>query len=526
MTSNTTAMAARNVLFIMCDQLRPDYLSCYGGAVHTPNIDRLAAKGVRFDRAYVTSGVCGPSRTSYYTGRYPISHRVTWNRVPLPIDELTLGDYLGDAGMPLHLLGKTHFVPDTRGRNRHFEVQEGRKRFLDEGGFTPVERYDGHFELAPDSPYRQYLLEHGYRSEKPWTDFVIGSDGPDGETADGWYMRNAPLPARVEARHSETAYLTSRAIDFIERQGSKPWALHLSYIKPHWPYKAPAPYNDMYSAADAPRPVRSARERDNPHPVFGAYQQLEESVAFAQDHVVDAIRPVYMGLVKQIDDEVGRLLDRMEQLGTLENTLVIFTSDHGDLGGDHWLGEKEYFYEPVMKVPLIVRDPDRAANGTRGTSTDRLVECIDIVPSILEFLELPAQAHRVEGRSLIGLLRGDAPSQWRTSVFGHLDYAYREARTFLGRGPLECNGFMVRNDRYKYIWWQGYRSQLFDLQEDPQELRDRGTDASLEGVRRAMQDELLGWLASSRRRATESSQQVVDRTHAHERMMGILIGRW
>ena len=111
-------------------------------------------------------------------------------------------------------------------------------------------------------------------------------------------------------------------------------------------------------------------------------------------------------------------------------------------------------------------------------------------------------------------------------MFGHLDYAYREARQFLGRDPQECNGFMVRNDRYKYLWWQGFRPQLFDLQQDPQELDDRGQDAALEPVRRSLQEELLAWLAAARRRTTESVQQVVDRTHAHERMMGIQIGRW
>ncbi|MBL0422913.1 sulfatase-like hydrolase/transferase [Ramlibacter sp. AW1] len=524
-TADIRQPGSRNVLFIMCDQLRPDYLSCYGGVLQTPNIDRIAARGLRFDRAFVTSGVCGPSRTSFYTGRYPISHRVTWNRVPLPLDELTLGDYLAEAGRPLHLLGKTHFVPDAA-RLRRLRPDPEQRRLLDEGGFTPVERYDGHFEPAADSPYRRYLIDQGYKGPTPWTDYVIGSTGADGQFASGWYMRNAPLAARVAAADSETAYLTSRAIGFIEQQGDTPWALHLSYIKPHWPYKAPAPYHTLYGAADAPRPVRADHERVDPHPVFGAYQRLEESECFAQDHVVDAIRPVYMGLVKQIDDELGRLLDRLEQLGRLDDTLIVFTSDHGDLAGDHWLGEKEYFFEPVMRIPLIVSDPSAAARASRGTASEAMVECIDVVPTVLDFLGLPSQEHRVEGRSLLPLLRGGQPGEWRSQVFGHLDYAYREARTFLGRGPQECNGFMVRGERYKYIWWEGYRSQLFDLQEDPQELHDLGTDPGLEPVRRAMREDLLRWLASSRRRTTESSQQVLERTHAHERMMGILIGRW
>jgi len=516
----------RNVLFIMCDQLRADVLSAYGGPVPTPHLERLARRGVRFERAYVNSAVCGPARTSYYTGRYPVSHRVTWNRVPLPLDEVTLGDCLERAGLPLRLLGKTHFVPDERGRSSAgFALDARAKMLFREGGFDPIERYDGHFEPAADSPYRQYLLERGYTSERPWTDFVIGSRHPDGSIADGWLMRNAALAAQVRAEDSETAYLTQRAIDFIAAQGDRPWALHLSYIKPHWPAKAPAPYHALFGPGDCTAPIRHARERVDPHPVYGAYQRLEESQSFARDEVWRTVRPVTMGLVKQIDDELGRLFDLLEAQGRMRDTLILFTSDHGDLAGDHWLGEKEYFYEPAIQVPFIVADPDPAADATRGSASAQFVECIDVMPTVLQALALDPQAHRVEGRSLLALTRGSA-SDWRDCVFGQLDYAFREARQFLGRAPDACQGFMVRDARYKYLHWQGYAPQLFDLQEDPQEFHDRGTDPALQATRDAMQQRLLDWLAARRHRTTETLAQVEARTHAHERMMGIQIGRW
>lgn len=527
--------AVRNVLFIMCDQLRADLLSCYGGPVATPNIDALAAGGVRFERAYVNSGVCGPSRMSFYTGRYPDSHRVTWNRVPTPIDERTLGDYLRDAGMPLHLLGKTHFVPDRGATARDARLHDAAENALfEEGGFTPIERYDGHFEPEAGSPYRRYLLERGYESDKPWTDFVIGSSAPDGSLATGWLLRNAALPARVRPEDSETAYLTSRAIDFIERQGEVPWVLHLSYIKPHWPFKAPAPYHAIYGPDDCPVPDRAGHERVSPHPVFGAYQRLEESQSFARDEVWRAVRPVIMGLVRQIDDEIGRLTSRLAALGRLDDTLIVFTADHGDLSGDHWLGEKEYFYEPVMRVPMIVRDPSPLADARRGVVEEAFVECVDVVPTVLDALGLPAHAHRVEGRSLLALTRGGgtgaaavgARTAWRDAVFGQLDYAYREARVFLGRAPDACQGYMVRDARYKLIWWRDYPAQLFDLQEDPRELHDRGADPALRAVREALGERLTRWLATLKHRTTETLEQVERRTHAHERMMGILIGRW
>lgn len=529
-SENRGTRGVRNVLFIMCDQLRTDHLSTFGGSVPTPNLDALAARGVRFSKAYVSSGVCGPSRVSWYSGRYPASHRVTWNRVPLPLDEKMLGHYLEEAGRSARLLGKTHFVPDRKNLATAGYRLEGRARMLfEEGGFDPVERYDGHFELEHDSPYRKYLIERGYAGERPWTDYVIGSLAADGSIASGWLLRNAALPARVRAEDSETAYLTSRAIDFINAQGDAPWVLHLSYIKPHWPTKAPAPYHAMFAAEDGPHPVRSAAERDNPHPVFAAYQQLEESQTFAQDQAWRTVRPVVLGLVKQIDDEVGRLLAHLEARGQSEETLVVFSSDHGDLAGDHWLGEKEYFYEPVMNVPLIVADPRAAADTTRGRIDERFVETIDMVPTILDALGLDGvlanAAHRLEGRSLVPLLHGATPP-WRDCVFGQLDYAYRQARQFLGRAPDECNGWMVRDGRYKYIAWQGYAPQLFDLSEDPHELHDRGADASLAPVRQRMAECLAEWLRTRKTRTSETHAEVEARTHAHERLMGIQIGKW
>jgi len=515
----------------MCDQLRADLLSVYGGPVSMPNLEALTRRGVRFDRAYVSSGVCGPSRISCYSGRYPASHRVTWNRVPLPLDEWMLGDYLAAGGMRAHLLGKTHFVPDVKGlAARGYQLEGHARRMFEEGGFEPVERYDGHFELEADSPYRKYLIERGYASERPWTDYVIGSIAPDGSFASGWLLRNAALPARVRAEDSETAYLTSRAIDFIDAQGDQPWMLHLSYIKPHWPVKAPAPYHALFGPDDCAVPVRCAAERERPHPVHGAYQQLEESQTFARDETWRTVRPVVMGLARQIDDELGRLLAHLELRGQTDDTLILFTADHGDLAGDHWLGEKEYFYEPVMRVPFIVADPRPAADATRGTVDTRFVENVDVVPTILEALgmhEVLAGAdHRIEGHSLVPLLHGAQPEDWRDCVFGQLDYSYRQARQFLGREPDACNGWMVRDGRWKYLQWQGFAPQLFDLATDPDELVDLGTDPGYGHIRTRLAERLFEWLRTRKTRTTEPHAAVEARTHAHERMMGILIGRW
>ena len=169
----------RNVLYIMCDQLRRDYLSCYGHPhLHTPNIDRLAAAGVRFSRAYTQGTICGPSRMSAYTGRYVSSHQVAWNAVPLPLEELTIGDYLRPHGIRTALVGKTHATANVDALQRlAINPDSEQAEVLNEVGFEPYFRHDGIFPDDPLfddkrelAPYTHYLREHGFDGRNPWHD--------------------------------------------------------------------------------------------------------------------------------------------------------------------------------------------------------------------------------------------------------------------------------------------------------------------------------------------------------------------
>ncbi len=179
-------------------------------------------------------------------------------------------------------------------------------------------------------------------------------------------MRHAHLPARVAEQHSETVHTTDRAIDFISEQGEQPWCLHLSYIKPHWPYIAPAPYHALYGREQVLPAVRPAPGAASDHPVYSAFRQHEESLNFSRDEVRLNVVPTYMGLIKQVDDQLGRLFDVLESSGRWDDTLIVFTSDHGDFLGDHFLGEKEFLLEQAVGVPLIVRDPRAAADSNPG----------------------------------------------------------------------------------------------------------------------------------------------------------------
>jgi arylsulfatase A-like enzyme len=316
--------------------------------------------------------------------------------------------------------------------------------------------------------------------------------------------------------------MTDRAMDFIREAADEPWCLHLSYIKPHWPYIAPAPYHAMYGPEDMVPANRAKSERTAPHPVFEAYMHLPESVTFSRDEVREAVVPVYMGLIRHIDDHLARLFAFLEARGLMDNTMIVFCSDHGDYLGDHWLGEKELFHEECVRAPLIVYDPDAAADATRGTVEDALVEAIDLAPTFIEFVGGGVPDHILEGRSLLPLLRGTATPSWRSFAVSELDYAFRATRAELRVAPDRARAWMVRGPRWKYISFEGFRPQLFDLADDPRELDDRGGDSALSAVCSEHAEMLFEWLRARRTRITVSNPYILKR----RRGSGIIIGEW
>lgn len=496
-----------NILFIMYDQLRFDYLSCAGHPhLHTPNFDRVAAMGVRFTNAYVQSPICGASRMSFYTGRYVSSHGAAWNGFPLRVGEHTLGDHLRDTGMDCWLIGKTHMKADKEGMKRLGLAPDsviGARQV--ECGFDVWIRDDGLWGSGPDgfydekrSPYNEYLKSKGYEGQNPWADFANAGINEDGNIASGWMFANADKPANIREKDSETPWLTARTIDFIEAQ-SGPWCAHVSYIKPHWPYIVPAPYHDMYGLNHVPAASRHEVERDDPHPVYAAYMENRISSAFQRDDVRQKVIPAYMGLIKQCDDQLGVLLDHLEKTGRLKDTMIVLTSDHGDYLGDHWLGEKDLFHDPSVKIPMIVYDPRPEADGTRGTTCDALVESIDLAPTFVEAAGGKVPDHILEGRSLLPWLHGEKP-EWREFAVSEFDFSPTPQAVKLGLEPRDCRLFMVFDGRYKLMHAEGgFRPMLFDLKHDPDEFHDLAKETG----HRAEIDRLYAMLAEWGRRCAQ-----------------------
>lgn len=523
---------AKNVLFIMCDQLRADHLSCYGHPrLHTPHLDALAARGMIFDHAYVQSPVCGPSRMSYYTGRYMHAHGVSWNFVPLKAGEMTIGDHLRPLGVRSVLIGKTHMRGDASGLSRMgIEPESTIGVRIAECGFDPFERDDGIHPYSghdPDPNYNRYLREQGFGGDNPWEQWANTVVDEHGKLHSGWFLKYSHLPARVPAEHSETAYTTGRAMDFMREAGDQPWLAHLSFIKPHWPYAAPAPYAGMFKPEDALPVVRADAELDDPHPVYAAMTHHRVSRTFAKPGIREAVMAGYMGLVKQIDDEMGRLFAFMEERGLMQDTMIVFCADHGDFLGDHWLGDKELFHQPVIRTPLIVYDPDARADATRGTRCQALVEAIDLAPTFLDVYGGNPVPHVMDGRSLRPWLFGLTPADWRTVAVCECDYAFQDARIELQQPPIESWMRMAFDGRWKYVLCEGFRPMLFDLQADPHELHDLGASTLPEPVaaRQRLHDELFRWARRPRQRVTVSDE-AIEAVEIQARIAenGILIG--
>ena len=520
-----------NILYIMFDQLRFDYLSCAGHpSLQTPHMDRLAAKGVRFTNAYTQSPVCGPARMSAYTGRYVSSHGAQYNNFPLRVGELTLGDHLRAIGTDCWLIGKTHMKADAAGMAhlglRPDSVIGARQA---ECGFDVWCRDDGLWAKGPDgpyddkhSPYNAYLQAKGYASDNPWANFAnAGLDGD--KLASGWFMRNARSPANIDEADSETPWLTSQAMDFIA-QAQGPWCAHVSYITPHWPYIVPAPYHDMYGAADIQPVNRAASELDDPHPIYGAFTAGRVGQSFARNEVREAVIPPYMGLIKQCDDQMGRLFAFLDKTGRMEDTMIILTSDHGDYLGDHWMGEKDLFHAPSVKVPLIIYDPRDTANATRGTTCHALVEVIDVTATIIDAAGGTAPDNVIEGRSLLPYLEGVTPQSSRDFVISEYDYSCHPVAPALGVDPKDARLIMIADHDWKMVHCEGgFRTMLYDLKNDPDEHVDLGADPAYANIRVALYDRLHSWSRRMAQRVTVSDADIAQRQGLGQNT-GVLLG--
>lgn len=422
--------ARPNILFIMTDQQRGDCLGADGNtAIRTPNLDRIAAEGARFSCAYSSTPSCTPARAGLLTGMSPWGHGMLGyskvaDKYPVEMPQL-----LRDAGYHTLGIGKMHWTPQ---RNLH----GFHKTILDEAGQeqTVDFRSDYHSWLnsvAPNVDPNQTGLS--------WNDFRSAS-----------YV----LPEEFHP----TRWTGNVACNFLDSYNRlDPFFMKISFHRPHSPYDPPQRFMDSYQDAELPSAkigkwAERYREQSKGWPDIWHGDMGEEQVRRS--------RQGYYGSISFVDEQIGRILESLERRGWLEETLVLFTSDHGDMTGDHHLWRKSYAYESSARIPMLLRWPD-ALGGPRGQVIDNPVELRDILPTFLEAAGAPVP-ELVEGASMLPLTRGQKEG-WRPWLDLEHDICYDS----INHWSALCDGKM----KYIYHAIDG-EEQLFDLQQDPGELED------------------------------------------------------
>ena len=472
----------RNILFIVIDQLRADCLhGRLSDAIDLPNLRALMADGVTFRRHYTVTNPCGPARASLLTSLYAMTHRSVRNGTPLDSTLDTLPKELRKAGYEPLLFGYTDTSADPRGLAADDPALRNYEGVMP--GFTEalVMQYETSF------PWVAALEAKGYALPEPLSDFYrpVASDP----------ARPAAItdPAPYRAEDSDTAFLTDEVIKALSARRRERWCAHVNYIRPHPPFVAPVPYNSLYDPAQLPSPAAADRIAEDraAHPlidaIFARADHWPLSIGFDLDwnsmrtEETQAFRAVYLGLVSEVDAQIGRLLDSLKASGQFHDTLIVVTSDHGEMLGDHGMWGKECAFEPAFHVPLIIRDPARRS--TAGQAVDAFTESIDIAPTLLAWLD-QEQPLGFDGHSLLPFLDGRTPLHWRDYVFAELDLGDPERPTFyektLGLPMSQCNLAVLRERRWKYVHVNGgLPPLLFDMIEDPEETRNlAGDDAS------------------------------------------------
>lgn len=423
---SATPNGSPNFLVIMTDQHAPIYSSTYGHPrVKTPTMDRLAREGVSFRQAYCNTPLCAPGRFSFMTGRY-VHHLGTWdNATPMPSDAVTWAHRLRAAGYDAALSGKMHFL----GPDQLHGFRQQLATDLHASQRHPIFAWN-----EADGPTR---------ASQPWR-----------HPAEAGIGRTRSTDADDEAEEAALAYLREPA------RCDQPWALCVGFIAPHDPWIVPEPYFSMYYP-DVDLPTLPAGHLENLPPAARVLRDRHHMAGPFTEDQIRRTRAAYFGMVTRVDEQIGRLLACLDKQGFADNTVVVHTSDHGEMLGEHGLWRKSNFYEQSERIPLQIRLPD---GRFAGEWVDESVSLVDVTATILDLAGRRVADDpdaRLDGVSLLPALRGEQP--WRGEVFSeYLAHGNDRPRAMLRRGQWKlCYGYVPDGPP---------QLELYDLAADPGEF--------------------------------------------------------
>ena len=456
-------MAERpNILWVCTDQHRHDAIRSLGNEhIRTPNLDRLASEGVAFSRCYSQSPVCTPSRACFLTGRYPRTTRCRQNGQKIPDDEVLVTRMLADEGWDCGLAGKLHLAPcDARRHDYEERIDDGYRRFW----------WSHHPQPSwPRDDYNDWLAAKGVDYRDLWKPI------PDHfETWPG-----------VPAEYHQTTWCAERAIEFMSEERDGPWLMSVNPFDPHHPFDPPQEYMDRYDPDDVPAPMYREGELDN-KPEFqridhqGAYGGKGITPLRQTEREKRELVAAYYAMVELIDDQVGRVLQALEDAGQRENTLILFHSDHGEMLGDHGILLKgPHFYDCAVRVPLMASWP---GHFREGLVSDALVELTDLAPTLAEVAGITLE--QTHGRSLVPMLVG------RSSGQDHRRYVrceyYDSQNPHVGEQTEHRPSFatMHREGKYKLVVYHEHEpGELYDLERDPDEFTNLWSDPDYRAIK-------------------------------------------
>ena len=434
-----------NILIIMSDEHAPQYSSVYGHPlVQSPNMERLADMGVTFDNAYCNSPICGPSRMSFMTGRYVNRIGSYDNGFPMASDAVTWAHRLRNAGYDVVISGKQHFCgPD---QLHGFRTQLAR---------------DLHAEL-----WTKDGVPHGAAN---WEAGIVKAKKPWGGVAEAGPGRTESIDVDDRVEEAALAYIKAAA------GKERPWCLNVGFIAPHFPLVVPRRFWDLYPLDQIDMPDIPEGHLENLHPVYKRLRAMFGLVDFPED-LVRRARAGYYGLITYLDEKIGRFIDALEETGQRDNTIVIHTSDHGEMNGEHGMWRKSNMYEASSRVPLQIAWNGHLPGGLRVPQN---VSLVDLVATLIDLSGASKAIAPLDGDSLLPLIAGDAET-WKDEAFCE----------YLAHGVLRPVAMLKKGD-YKLNLSLGDAPELFDIAEDPGELNDLSESAHHRDIRDALHERLL-----------------------------------
>jgi arylsulfatase A-like enzyme len=469
-------MPRPNVLYIMTDQQRWDTISASGNdLIDTPNFDRLAAEGANFTRFYTAAFPCSPSRATLITGRYPHSHGVWTNDALLQPQVRTLGEVSRDAGYDTAWIGKWHLGGDMYGDSWAYRYSVGKSGL-------EREKFDLPRILGEDTA--QHGFEHWVGGFTHYQEYLRERDLlepiPGKKVRGNHQTVIEDNHSVIPEEHFMTAFLAKEAIDYLEQpeRAQRPFTCCLSFHGPHLPITPPEPWDKMYDPADVPLPGNLNDDlSDKP------WRNQAGNRWWVRDEWTDEqfrdIIARYWGYCSYIDHWTGRVLDTLQAQGLADNTIVVFTSDHGEMVGSHgFLYKGAYMYDGIQRIPFIIRAPGVVP---AGVQTDALGSSVDLLPTLTEMMGIEAPPE-TQGRSMVPLLTGQIDVGRET--------------TFTEMNGTGLGIVMARTDRYKfcYNWNPRQIDELYDMQEDPLELENLADDPEHAETVERLRQRIIDWM--------------------------------